>query len=236
MNKFALTAAFVAALPLSTSAASLDYFLKIDTIKGESADSKHKDEIDVLSWAWGVSNAGSVVGGGGGGSRPVFEPFSWEQGLDSSFVPLFLGVAQGTHFKSALLTVRRDGKEQQEFFKMTLSDVRITSLKSQAYGASIIVDAAMSYDKIAMSYRPQKDDGSLGSEIKGEWDLKQNEVTFSGDPMVMLGLAEAGGSLNFVGQVPEPATWASLAAGLAVVGAIVRRRRSVSAGMAGDGG
>ncbi|MGB7991069.1 MAG: type VI secretion system tube protein Hcp, partial [Candidatus Methylophosphatis roskildensis] len=32
---------------------AVDFFLKIDGIEGESADSKHKKEIDVLSWSWG---------------------------------------------------------------------------------------------------------------------------------------------------------------------------------------
>ena len=31
-----------------------DIFAKIGTIKGESTDAKHKDEIEVLSWSWGV--------------------------------------------------------------------------------------------------------------------------------------------------------------------------------------
>ena len=34
---------------------SAKIFLKIGNIKGESTDSKHKDEIDVFSWSWGVS-------------------------------------------------------------------------------------------------------------------------------------------------------------------------------------
>jgi len=229
MNKFAIAAAVLAALPLSTPVHALDYFLKIDSIQGDSGDSKHKNEIDVLSWSWGVSNAGSSTGGGGGGaSRPLFAPFTWEQGLDQSFVPLFLGVANGTHFKDALLTVRRPGKDQQEFFKMSFRDVQIVSLKSQAFDDAIQVDAALTYDVIQMVYRPLKSDGSLGTEIKGEWTIKQNKASFSGDPMVMMGLAEAGGALNFVNQVPEPATWASLAAGLVVVGALARRRRLAS--------
>lgn len=238
MNKFAITAAMLAAMPLAAPAAGLDYFLKIDTIKGESSDSKHKDEIDLLSWSWGVSTSAPVVGGGGGSaSRPVFAPFSWEQGLDSSFVPLFLGVANGKNFKSALLTVRSSGgKTPSEFFKMTLSDVQIISLESQGFGDGIEVNAAMSYSKIEMAYRPQKADGSLGTEIKGEWNLKENKASFSGDPEVMLGLAQAGGNLNFVGTVPEPATWASLAAGLALVAAITRRRRQATAGAEGNDG
>ena len=35
-----------------------DIFAKIGDIKGESLDDKHKDEIEVLSWSWGVTNAG----------------------------------------------------------------------------------------------------------------------------------------------------------------------------------
>ena len=44
-----------------------DIFAKIGDIKGESLDSKHKDEIEVLSYSWGVSNAGSMASGSGGG-------------------------------------------------------------------------------------------------------------------------------------------------------------------------
>src|SRR6476620_2245106 len=44
-----------------------DIFAKIGDIKGESLDDKHKDEIEVLSWSWGVSNAGEMRGGSGGG-------------------------------------------------------------------------------------------------------------------------------------------------------------------------
>ena len=35
---------------------AVDTFAKIGDIKGESQDAKHKDEIEVLSWSWGVSN------------------------------------------------------------------------------------------------------------------------------------------------------------------------------------
>ena len=34
---------------------AIDAFLKMDGIKGESPDDKHKDEIVVLSWGFGIS-------------------------------------------------------------------------------------------------------------------------------------------------------------------------------------
>ncbi len=36
-----------------------DYFLKIDGIPGASQDDKHKDEIHVSSFSFGVTNAGT---------------------------------------------------------------------------------------------------------------------------------------------------------------------------------
>jgi len=32
-----------------------DYFLKLDGIPGESTDAKHKDEIELVSFSWGVT-------------------------------------------------------------------------------------------------------------------------------------------------------------------------------------
>ena len=50
---------------------AVDMFIKIDGIKGESADDKHKEEIDVLSWSWGMSQSGSAHMGGGAGAGKV---------------------------------------------------------------------------------------------------------------------------------------------------------------------
>ena len=35
-----------------------DIFAKLGDIKGESLDSKHKEEVEVLSWSWGVNRTG----------------------------------------------------------------------------------------------------------------------------------------------------------------------------------
>ena len=55
-----------------------DIFAKIGDIKGESADSKHKGEIDILSFSWGVTNSGTIGGGGGGGAgKATFHDLSF---------------------------------------------------------------------------------------------------------------------------------------------------------------
>ena len=40
--------------------AAIDYFLKLDGITGESADSKHKGEIEVLSFSFAETQVGPI--------------------------------------------------------------------------------------------------------------------------------------------------------------------------------
>jgi len=95
--------------------ASVDYYLKLDGIPGESTDSKHKGEIDLESWGWGQTNAGTHGGGSGGGAGKVnMHDFNFTMKINKASPKLFLACATGQHIKEALLTCRRAGKEQQE--------------------------------------------------------------------------------------------------------------------------
>ena len=51
--------------------ATVDYFLKIDGIAGESRDDKQKDEIEIESFSWGETQTGSFAVGGGAGAGKV---------------------------------------------------------------------------------------------------------------------------------------------------------------------
>jgi type VI protein secretion system component Hcp len=65
---------------------AVDMFLKLSNdIKGESQDHKHKDEIDVLAWSWGVSQSGTFHQGGGGGSgKASFQDISVTKYVDKA--------------------------------------------------------------------------------------------------------------------------------------------------------
>ena len=53
--------------------ATTDFFLKLEGIKGESTDKKHKGEIEIESYSLGLSNTGSFsqAPGAGAGDRPA---------------------------------------------------------------------------------------------------------------------------------------------------------------------
>jgi type VI secretion system secreted protein Hcp len=89
---------------------------------------------------------------------------------------LFLKCATGEHIKEATLTVRKAGGEQQEFYKITLEDVMISSYQAGGSGNQALpVDQfSLNFAKIDFEYKPQKEDGSLDAGVRGGWDLKKN--------------------------------------------------------------
>ena len=108
---------------------AVSIFAKIGTIKGESHDAKHKDEIEVLSWAWGVSQSGALAPGGGGGSgKASFQDFTFTHHVDKASPLLMKACATGKHIKEATITVRKAGKGQQEFLVIKMTDVLVTSV------------------------------------------------------------------------------------------------------------
>jgi type VI secretion system secreted protein Hcp len=159
--------------------ALFDAFLKIDGIEGESADAKHKGEIDLHSFSWGESNAGTFsVGGGGGAGKVSMQDLHFTMHINKASPKLFLACASGEHIKKATLTCRKAGKDQQEFLKYDLSDILIASYQTggSSGGSEVPMDQiSLNFSKIEMGYKEQKADGTLGGEVKAGWDVKGNK-------------------------------------------------------------
>ena len=159
--------------------AAVDYFLKIDGIDGESQDSKHKGEIDLESWSWGEHQTGTSSSGGGGGAGKVsMQDFHFVMKINKASPKLMLACANGEHIKKAVLTCRKAGKDQQEFMKITLSDLLVSSYQTGGSGHGDIVPTdqiSLNYAKIEYEYKEQKPDGTLGGTVKAGWDVKANK-------------------------------------------------------------
>jgi len=156
--------------------AAVDYFLKIDGIEGEAPDSKHKGEIELESWSWGESQGGAhSAGGGGGAGKVVMQDFHFVMKMNKASPKLFLACATGEHFKKAVLTCRKAGKEQQEFLKVTLQDLLVSTYQSGGSGHSDVIpmdQVSLNFTKIEFDYKEQKADGSLGAGAKVGYDVK----------------------------------------------------------------
>jgi type VI secretion system secreted protein Hcp len=153
-----------------------DIFAKIGDIKGESLDDKHKDEIEILSWSWGVTSA--VVTSGGGGSsagRPHFSNFSFTHKIDKASPVLLQACATGVHIKDATIIQRKAGKGQQEFLIFKMNDVLITGVTLADNESGMPENVSLTFSKIDLEYKPQKPDGSLDAGVHFKYDISANK-------------------------------------------------------------
>jgi type VI secretion system secreted protein Hcp len=158
--------------------AAVDYFLKIDGIDGESTDAKHKGEIDLEAWSWGEKQTGAHSGGGGGGAGKVaVDDLRFTAKISKASPKLMLACASGEHFKSAILTCRKAGKDQQEYLKITLSELLVSSFQTGGSSGSSVVPVehvSLNFTKFEVEYKEQKPDGTLGASVKAGWNIKAN--------------------------------------------------------------
>lgn len=160
--------------------AAADFFLKLDGVPGESEDSKHKGEIEIDSFSFGANNAGSFAAGGGGGAGKVhMNDFHFTMTCGKASPKLMLMCATGEHIKKALLTVRKAGKEQQEYYKISFEDLLVSSYQAGAsgHGNPVPTDqVSLNFSQIEFSMANQKKDGTLDAPVIAKYNLKQNKA------------------------------------------------------------
>lgn len=160
----------------SAQAAAVDYFLKIEGVEGGSMDERHKGEIELESFSWSKNEPGlqqSSAGAGGGAGKVNVQDFHFVMKVNKASPELMLACATGKHFKEAVLTVRKAGREQQEFLKWEFKDIFVTSYQTGGSGDIIPTDQiTINFAEIAVEYKPQKPDGTLDNPVKAGFDVK----------------------------------------------------------------
>lgn len=166
LKHLVVTVSVAAGVSLPTDAfAGIDMFLKIEGIKGESADAKHKDEIDVLAWSWGESTAANAGGRGGlGAGKTCVRDVQITKYIDVASPPLIAAGATGRSFKMATLTMTKAGMPGN-FLTVKLSNVSVSSYATSAtgndpaYGDRPLEKVSLQFDVMDGSYTPLNSDG-----------------------------------------------------------------------------
>ncbi len=157
---------------------AVDMFLKLKGIEGESQDSKHPKEIDVLAWSWGATQSGTAHMGGGAGSGKVnVQDVSVTKYVDSASNALLLHCCNGTHIGEAVLTVRKaGGKAPVEYIKLTMDDALISNISTGGSGGEdrLTEHVSLNFAKFKFEYTPQKPDGSADAAKTSTWNIAKN--------------------------------------------------------------
>lgn len=160
---------------------ALEMFLKLTGIAGESLDAKHKGEIDVLAWSWGLSQeVASAAGAGAGAGRVKIDNISIQKWVDIASPLLISFETTGKHITDGTLSTRKAGtagKAGSDFLLFKMTDVIVTSVN---VAASADTDRptesiTLGFGKFEFDYQPTKADGSLGPAGSVGWDIVTNK-------------------------------------------------------------
>ena len=161
---------------------AIDVYLQIDGIKGESADSSHKDWIEVKSVNWEVlqpKSATASTGGGHTAERTEHRDIVISKLADLATPLLLQNCSSGkTLPKAKFEFLRADGQgERVKYFEIELENVLISSVAPAVEPGDILAeDVKLKYSKVKWKYTQQKVGGGAGGNTSGGWDLSANKV------------------------------------------------------------
>jgi type VI secretion system secreted protein Hcp len=180
-NTLALTApgALLLASPVAEAG---DIFLKIAGIPGESRDMFYKDQIEVLSWSWGVSQqrTGPSAGGTVAPGKVSLQDLSFTRRVDKASPALFLRCATGEMIPQVTFMFPHPEVPSQSYYVVTLHDVTVTSIQGErpqpadgVSGGIVTERVSLNFTKIEMSYRPfNPSTGTLGEAVSATAEVE----------------------------------------------------------------
>jgi type VI secretion system secreted protein Hcp len=155
--------------------------MKIDDLVGESQDEKKKGWIEIESWSWGATQQGTQAFGGGGGAGKVsMQDFHITKKIDKATQELFIHCATGKHFGTCKLVARKAGGKQEEYLKIDLTDVLVSSYQSGGHGSGgelPMEQISLNFSKVKWEYLTQDNKGATQTAGNFTYDLKQNKAT-----------------------------------------------------------
>ena len=161
---------------------AIDVYLQIDGIKGESADTTHKDWIEVNSVQWEVlqpKSATASTGGGHTAERTEHKDIVVSKLADLATPLLLQNCSSGkTLPKAKLEFLRADGQgDRVKYFEIELENVLISSVAPTIRPGDILSeDVSLKYSKVKWKYTQQKVTGGTGGNTSGGWDLSANRI------------------------------------------------------------
>lgn len=144
-------------------------FLKIEgarqgPIRGESVDTLHSNEIEVVGWSWGMDSDGDWYQNKNSkdGGRTTIHELVITKRVDSASTALMSALRNNEPIKKAVLTVcKASGATALEYFTITIERARVTSHRIMGAGSpELNEDVRFAFQKVMVEYRAQGISGS----------------------------------------------------------------------------
>jgi type VI secretion system secreted protein Hcp len=156
---------------------AVQMILHLDGIKGESKKDGNEAEIDITSWAFGMSQSGTWhTGGGGGGGIVNMQDITLTKNIDAASADLMSYCCKGDHIPAGSLTVYKVGGSNLDYYKIDLEKVIISSVQTTGTGNgdAVTETVTLNFAVIKIKYKEQGDDGSAKAEYEMGFNVETN--------------------------------------------------------------
>lgn len=156
------------------------FFLKLDGITGESQDADHSGELDILTVADSITNAGTYdIGTGGNTGKALFSDIAITKYVDCSSPVLRQYCALGTAIGTATFSINKQaGENKLEYLKITLQNAVVTSIQFHGSGGStepMQESMTLNFAGIIYEYKQQSNTGGAANTITFGRDIQKNQ-------------------------------------------------------------
>ncbi|HXJ84279.1 MAG TPA: type VI secretion system tube protein Hcp [Candidatus Methylomirabilis sp.] len=152
-------------------------WLKIDGCKGEANDDKHKDEIDVESYSWGMTHPVHSAGSGLSGGESTASPLVVTKFVDKASPNLMKFCMNAKVFSEVLLTCRKRGENPIEYMKIKMKNALVAGVQDSGANDGAVAQESISFafTAVEVEYTPQKPDGTADGAVTMKWDFAKNK-------------------------------------------------------------
>lgn len=146
--------------------AKADMFLKVEgtkqgPIKGESVDSQHPDEIEVIGWSWGMD--GNATAFAATAARTTLQELVVRKRVDSASTGLMSALRSNEILKKVTLSVHKaGGAASLPYLVIAVEKARIVShrVRNETDGApELVEELKLAFFKVSVEYRAQGKEG-----------------------------------------------------------------------------
>ena len=150
-------------------------YMKIEGIEGDSTSDKYRGWIEIMSYSWGASQSGGQAGGGGGAGKVSFQDLHFTHHSGKGSPMLMLACASGKHLPAVqLVVVSAKGDKPQEYLKVTLTDILVSSYQQSGDAGGLPVEScSLNFTKIRYDQAIVRPNG-VSEWQTASWDLASN--------------------------------------------------------------
>lgn len=156
-------------------------FLKVGNLAGESTDKSHSQWIVVESMGFKVENPVTLDSSGAGitPGKSAGSALTVTKLLDRASPLLFLSCASGTPYQTVILelTVPNSSGVSLTYYRITLTNVIVSSMGTSSGGDKPGESVSLSYQKIMTEYYMQDSKGVISQTptATAVWDFSTNK-------------------------------------------------------------